>query len=448
MNISEERDQLLKSMNASLKSKKLYPAGHPAIVAPVGRTFQLLSETLKGRNNIAVSMSSEALLFDGTLLSEAERLYPDIMIHMTEKNIDAIIFERGATEKELSNLFDVLSGPKELKGKQLQNELHARGIVHITLKSIPLGKRNSLEVYNGALDVVKNVMNEVRMGKLPKSEAVNTVIDEVTETVLSDRNAMIGLTMIKNYDNYLYNHSVNVSILSLALGCALNLDKTALHALGVASMLHDIGKTGVSEKIIRKPGGLSSDEWDKIKEHPQLGANITKRMDGLDERVSTLIYEHHIRFDHSGYPQMATAVHPLSQIITIADAYDALTTLRVYQKPYSPVEAIKIMSNLSGRHFSPETLKTFVDMMGLYPVGTMVRLNSYEIAIIVRVGDSPDRPCVKVIYDPEGKAYQEPIDLDLSSDMDKTILSNVNPAVTGTALDAFFEKEAARAAAV
>ncbi len=448
MNISEERDLLLKSVNASLKSKKLYPAGHPAIAAPIGRTFQLLTDTLKGRSNIAVNMSSEALLFDGTLIADGERLYPDIMHHMTEKNIDAIIFERGLSEKELSNLFDVLAGPKELKGKQLQNELHARGIMHITLKSIPLGKRSSLEVYNGALDVVKNVMNEVRMGKLPKSEAVNNVIDEVTETVLSDRNAMIGLTMIKNYDNYLYNHSVNVSIISLALGCALKLDKAALHALGVAALLHDIGKTGVSEKIIRKPGGLSSDEWDKIKEHPQLGAKIAHRMEGLDELISTLIYEHHIRFDHSGYPQMAKEVHPLSQIITIADAYDALTTLRVYQKPYSPVEAIKIMSNLSGRHFSPTTLKTFVGMMGMYPVGTMVRLNSYEIGIIIKVGDAPDRPCVKIMYDPDGKAYAEPIELDLSTDMDRTILSNVNPEVTGTALDAFFEKQAAAAAAM
>jgi len=120
-----------------------------------------------------------------------------------------------------------------------------------------------LEIYNGAVEVVKNVMGEVRMGKIPKSGPVNAIVDEVTESVLSDQNAIMGLTMIKNYDNYLYNHSVNVSVTSIALGRAMQFAKAELRVLGVGALLHDIGKTGVSEQIIRKPGGLSTEEWEK-----------------------------------------------------------------------------------------------------------------------------------------------------------------------------------------
>ncbi|MBI5642525.1 MAG: HD-GYP domain-containing protein [Deltaproteobacteria bacterium] len=445
MNGTENSDLLLKIINSALKSKKLYPPGHPSIAAPVNKVFQLLSEALKTDNNVMIGILHETLVFDDNMIQDGDKLYPDILSYMGDKNIDALIFERGTSVKELSTAFDILSGPR-LQGKELQRELHTKGVTHITLKSIPTGKRNALEIYNGAVEVVKNVMGEVRMGKLPKTEPVNNIIEEITETVLSDQNAIMGLTMIKNYDNYLYNHSVNVSIMAIALGRNMALDKEELHAVGVAALLHDVGKTGVAEDIIRKPGGLSSEEWEKLKEHPLLGSNIAKRMEGLEELIGRLIYEHHIKYDHSGYPQTTSSIHPLSQIITISDAYDALTTLRVYQQPHSPVEAIKVMNNFSGRHFNPDTLKAFVNMIGVYPVGTMVRLSSNEIGVVTKLNSEfPALPFVKVLYDMEGNSLEASFELDLSTSQDKAIVSTVNPATTTTDIGSFFEKEAANA---
>ncbi|MBI5345178.1 MAG: HD-GYP domain-containing protein, partial [Deltaproteobacteria bacterium] len=380
----QDPEALLKTLNAALKSRKLYPPGHPAISAPAKKAYQILTDSLKSKSSMVMGLMNEALVFEEELIKDSERLYPDMIQYMTEKNVDAVIFEKGIMEKELAALFDILSGPA-MQGSELQKELHSKGVTHITLKSIPAGKKNFIEVYNGAVEIVKNVMGEVRMGKIPKAGPVNDIVNEITDSVLSDKNAVLGLTMIKNYDNYLYNHSVNVSIMSLALGRELNLDNASLHAVGVAGLLHDIGKTGVSENIIRKPGGLSSEEWDKIKEHPLLGSNLIKRMEGMDGQIGTLIYEHHIKYDRSGYPATPSALHPYSQIITIVDAYDALTTLRVYQRPHDPVEAIKILQNFSGRHFSPDILKAFVKMLGVYPIGTMVRLSTNEIAIVTKI---------------------------------------------------------------
>ena len=444
MNGPDGREAILKNINAALKSRKLYPPGHPAIAAPANKACALLTDELKGINNLAIGLVNETLVFEDDMVEGGEKLYSELIQYMTEKNVEAMIFEKGFSIKELTNIFEILSDSQVLKGPELQQELHMRGVLHITLKSAPAGKRNILEIYNGAVDVVKNVMGEVRMGKIPRTGPVNDIVNEMTESVFSDPHAILGLTMIKNYDNYLYNHSVNVSIMSLSLGKFMGLSDIDVHALGVASLLHDIGKTGVSEQIIRKPGGLSSEEWEKVKQHPQLGSNIIKRMEGIDETIGRLIYEHHIKFDHSGYPETVESLHPLSQVITVCDAYDALTTLRVYQKPHDPVEAIKIMSNFSGRHFNPDILKSFMDMMGLYPLGTMVRLTTGELGVVTKLNEgAPEKPIVKILYGEDGAEVETPFEADLSTDSRREIVTNVNPATTAVDLGAFVEKEAA-----
>ncbi|MBI5561727.1 MAG: HD domain-containing protein [Deltaproteobacteria bacterium] len=439
-----DKDGILKSINAALKSKKLYPPGHPAIAAPAKKSHEMIAEALKAAPHIMIGLVNDALIFENHPVADADRLYPELINYMSEKGVDAIIFEKGLGDKEFANLVDILTSAASYRGPELQMEMHQKGITHITLKSMPIGKKSIIVVYNGAVETIKNVMHEVRLGKIPKSEPVKKVIEELTETVLTDQNAIIGLTMIKNYDNYLYNHSVNVSIIALSLGKALNLESGELHAVGIGSLLHDIGKTGVAENIIRKPGGLSSEEWEKIKEHPLLGSNIIKRMEGLDETVGRLIYEHHIRYDHSGYPQTTAKLHPLTQIITISDAYDALTTLRVYQQPHNPVEAVKVMNNFSGRHFNPDILGTFISMIGAYPVGTMVRLTTNEVGVVTRINkDAQDRPTLKLLYNADGSGLPSPIEVDLAQTDEKSIVSTVNPATTGTDLAAFFEQEAA-----
>ena len=441
---ADSKELVLQSMNGALKSRKFYPAGHPSIAASTRKTLQHINEALRDRNNLLIGLVNQSLILDDTPVVDAGKNYPDIIRHMENRSAEAIIFEKGVTENELSGFIDAFSADNDLPAQEIQKELSSQNVIHITLKSLPMGKRSLLEVYNDAVEVVINTMAEVRMGKIPRSEPVNNIINELDESVFSDPNAMIGLTMIKNYDNYLYNHSVNVSILSIALARAMKLDSQNLHIVGVSSLLHDIGKTGVSEQIIRKPGGLSSEEWEKIKEHPRLGSNIIRRMSGMDESTGRIIFEHHVKFDHSGYPETSSSLHPLSQIVTIADAYDALTTLRVYQQPRNPVEAIKVMMNLSGRHFDPKILKSFINMIGMYPVGTTVRLSTNEIGIVVKVDSvSSDTPVVKVLYDPSGNALEKPFEIDLSSKGPETpfIIATVDPALKNINIGEFFKNE-------
>ncbi|MFQ5586853.1 MAG: HD-GYP domain-containing protein, partial [Thermodesulfobacteriota bacterium] len=378
---TERIDTLLRNINSATRNTRLYPPGHPAIATQLTKALQGITEILKmkSQKRIFIGKLKDVLVFDETPIMDAEEKIGDFLQQMESKGVEGIIFEQGILAREFSGFVSILAGEEDIKGSALQKKLHQEGVKHITLKSIPFGKRTLIEIYNDTIGVVQDVMHEVRLGKIPRSDGVTQVMGEMTDSVLTNKTAMIGLTMIKNYDNYLYNHSVNVSILSLALAQSMKYDKKELMAAGIGGLLHDVGKTGVAEDIIKKPGGLSEDEWKKIREHPVLGAQIIERMKGLDKSTARIVYEHHIRYDRSGYPKTDSPLHPLGMVVTLTDAYDALTTLRVYQRPYHPAEAIKILNSLSGKHFDPDILQSFVNMLGVYPMGTMVRLATNEI---------------------------------------------------------------------
>ena len=417
----ENIDVILKNINSAVKGKKLYPAGHPAIAAPI---------------------TKDVLIFEETPLMDAEKTFGELLHQMKQREIESIIFEKGLIQEEFFSFIDAISGEPIFKGKELQTMLASKNILHITIKSIL--KRNIFETYNDAINVVQDTIRQIRLGKVPQTGEILRVSDELTELVLTDQNAMLGLTMIKNYDNYLFNHSVNVSILSVALAEHMKQEEANRRIVGVGGLLHDLGKTGVAEEIIRKPDRLSTEEFESIKQHPVLGSKMIEQMPGLAGLISRVVYEHHIRYDHSGYPHTESPLHPLSMIVTIVDAYDAMTTLRVYQRPFNPVEAIQLMDTMSGKHFDPNTLKAFIAMIGFYPVGTTVRLNTNDIGIVTKANPTDSlSPTVKMLFGGDGKQIDKPYELDLFKKDNRNIkiIAPIDPLTKGIDLGHFFEEE-------
>ncbi|MEE9591325.1 MAG: HD-GYP domain-containing protein [Thermodesulfobacteriota bacterium] len=441
----EKIDSLLRNINSATRNIRLYPSGHPAIESQFSKTLQEITELFKTNNRIFIGKTKDVLVFNETPIMDAEEKIGDLIFHMDDKGVEGIIFEKGITNNEFSDFIDLLSGEESIKGRALQKKLHEKGIKHITLKSMSSGKKTIVDIYNDAIDIVKDAMNEMRMGRIPKTAEITSVVNGLTDAVLSNRDAMIGLTMIKDYDNYLYNHSVNVCILALALAQHMKYDKKNMVIAGMGGLLHDIGKTGVSENIIKKSGVLSSEEWDKVKEHPLLGSQAIERMATMDKFVARIVLEHHVRYDHSGYPQTDnTNLHPLSMIITIVDAYDALTTLRVYQKPYHPTEALQILNGLSGKHFEPNTTRAFINMLGVFPIGTLVRLSTNEVGIVTALNnENEEKPILKVVFNNEGERIEPPLEVDLSKEdeNERFIVSPVDPLSKGIYAGLFFEEE-------
>jgi putative nucleotidyltransferase with HDIG domain len=262
------------------------------------------------------------------------------------------------------------------------------------------------------------------------------VIDTMRDIILTDESALFGLTLLKKYDEYTYTHSVNVAIFCLAFGKHLGLEGDALRRVGLGGLLHDVGKVRTCEDIIKKPGALTDEEMKIMQRHPQLGAEITEAMRGIDRETAEIVLHHHIRHDGSGYPLLPSGrqVHPHGQLVALADCYDALTTTRTYQKSRHPSEAVRLVRRMSGKAYAPEIVTAFVDMVGTYPVGELVRLASNELAVVTSLNHvDATSPKVRIVTNRCGELLDACEDVDLAAETGpaRMIVASVDPLVKG-----------------
>ena len=416
--------QALKYISGGLKMKSFYPPGHPAITQQIEKSYNLISTILQNEETFTIAMVDDVFIIQKQPLYDASELFDDFVHMFREKMVERVTFSSGLARDELTNFYEILASPVQEINSQggLQAAFDSRGLSHINLERLEKEKKDldalARKIYSDALEVMSQVTAEVRLGNLPRAEGVKAVVSGMVDVVLEDKNAILGLAMIKGYDDYLFNHSVNVSILAMSLGEALGLPEATLNDLGVGSLLHDIGKIKTPEEIVKKPGKLSDSEWEIMKEHPSRGHELLAKMRDIHETSADIAMEHHLRHDkQGGYPDKAVGrdPNPCSQIVTVADTYDAITTLRPYKESIDPSEALKMMEELAGTTLNPEYYKAFVKMLGIYPAGTLVRLDTNEIALIFRPNYAkPMRPQVKILIDEEGERLKEPLEADLT----------------------------------
>ncbi|MGQ9465742.1 MAG: HD-GYP domain-containing protein [bacterium] len=290
------------------------------------------------------------------------------------------------------------------------------------------------KTYFKALKVTKNLVQNLWNRQHVDTRSFRRVIYTLIESLSQDEYGLIALTTIKNFDEYTYNHSLNVGVLSLAMGQRLGMEKKNLVKLGTAGLLHDIGKVAISKQIIDKPGALTKDEWEILKNHSIYGVSEIIKTRGLDEisfASFLTAYQHHWNYDGSGYPKRADPrVQPnlYARIVRICDAYDAMTTPRTYQLlPYLPAVAIRVLWSNINTYFDPILTKVFIQIFGLYPVSSCLELNTGEIAIVLRQNSAHiDRPIIKVVVNSKGEKTNGPI-IDLTMNKSITITKPVYP---------------------
>ncbi|MEG6616407.1 HD-GYP domain-containing protein [Peptococcaceae bacterium 1198_IL3148] len=244
-------------------------------------------------------------------------------------------------------------------------------------------------------------------------ESVNDIMDEL----LSTHNIMVNLTDIRNSDDYVFYHSVNVCVLAIITGIALGYDRRRLKDLAVGAMLHDIGKIKVPKEILNKPGRLTSEEFAVIKKHSQWGYEMLKTNFNVSAISCVAAYQHHERYNGEGYPQglEGDQIHEFSQIVGLVDMYDAITADRVYRQAFPPNEAYEMIAGTGDYFFRYDIVKAFLDHVAAYPVGTIVELNTGERGIVVstKMGFSL-RPKIKLLYDSDGQPILNCTYLDLA----------------------------------
>jgi len=298
------------------------------------------------------------------------------------------------------------------------------------------------KTYLSAVMYIKGVMNKIQSDKDIDIKKAKRVFTSVINTVVDHEQILLGMTTIRDYDEYTYFHCANVSILSVALGQRLGLSRKMLIDLGIASLFHDLGKIEVPYEILNKPDRLVDAEWRIIKQHPTWGVKAILNMRDMDEftiRSALVAFEHHMNLDHSGYPivTIPTELDFFSKIVSIADRYDAMSTVRVYAKtPMSPDNALRILMNRSGRELDPVLCKYFINMVGVFPIGTLVSLDSDELGLVFENNrQALFRPRVMLITDSKGNRMEGHV-IDLaekneSDDYIRTITKAMDPAEYG-----------------
>ena len=261
-------------------------------------------------------------------------------------------------------------------------------------------------------DIVTNPEDQ-----LFEEQIIAGLVGELLEHVEMDASLFLNLTHLKTYDNYLFSHSVNVSILALLIGEQLNYSSEELNQLGVAALLHDIGMLKVPMEIWRKSGTLTPDEYQEIRNHPLYGEEILAAKN-MSKEIRAVAAQHHERFDGSGYPNKlkSSEINYKARIVALADVYDACISERPYRERITPQEALRLIV-ADQELYDPQILKVFISTMAVYPIGSLVKLNTGEIGKVIKVRNKqPFRPVLQIYFDREEKLLDEPIRLDLSED--------------------------------
>ncbi|GAB4541902.1 MAG: hypothetical protein Fur0020_11370 [Thermodesulfovibrionia bacterium] len=348
------------------------------------------------------------------------------------KRLTTAILNAGFSEKPFNTLTEALSGIDSIDIIELRKVKEDE----VRLEKKEIVKRT----YSSTVLLTKDVFNKLKTGERANIKRAKRVIGTVVDQIIEDETMLIGMTTIKDYDEYTYYHSVNVSILSVALGHRLGLPKRTLSRLGLSALFHDIGKIDIPLSILNKPTDFTEDEWKIVREHPRNGAELLLKMRNIDELLISLIipaFEHHLNYDLSGYPKIKSDVELdlFSKIISIADQYDAMTSARVYSRtPMNPEMALSTMMERSGKQLDPSLLKVFINMVGVYPIGTLVMLDTNELGLVFENNPNPDfidRPRVLIVCDSSGnKIDGRVIDLmerDEVGNFKRTIVKTLDP---------------------
>ncbi len=406
----------------ALHRTSLYPADHPACRDAVAAVATELAEILDRDNTVAAAVVDDRLLLSGYPQGENEIRLPGGMRDLHRWSIEHLAFERGVMLKEIQALFGLLHR-RPADGEDATTVLSREGVTHIKVGRLSTGGNAAvnetvgIRLYRQAVEEVAAIHRQVGEHRQVDLGQARHIVEAVIEDQQRG-DQLQALTWLKSHDDYTYTHVLNVCILTVAQARTLGMKEARLNAIGVAALLHDTGKCFVPPELLRKPGKLTAAEFEVVKQHPALGAKLLRSLPHVDDLTVLVAYEHHMRFDGSGYPERAHPRTPnlASRLCTIADYYDALRTIRSYKKEITPDEALRIMSQGAGTVLDPVLFKHFVEMVGLYPRGCLVQLTDGRVAVVVatRTGFAT-LPMVRVVTDEDGALLSNPVEVDLAA---------------------------------
>lgn len=453
----------------ALRNLKMYPVENAVVQKALDELTALSGQLIDGDGECEFRLAGEFLFLNATRMKldlDNYTSFSYILGRCRDSGVGLIRFVDRPSARDWTILLSFLANPQGRAATE-RFELLQRRLAETNVGVFEVlppmdsaddpedeleAKERAKRTYQQSVTTTKDVINSVRMGASPNIKKIKRVVQGIVDQILSEETSLIGLTTIRDYDDYTFTHCVNVCIFSVALGRRLGLTRLQLYDLGFAGLFHDIGKSRVPIDIIQKPDMLTDDEWRYVSAHPWLGVLALFQLREQSEfpyRSMMVAYQHHMKRDLTGYPRSLRMAEMTfySKIVAVADGFDAATTRRAYMsEALDPAAVLKEMRDNPRRGMDPVIVKAFVALLGIYPAGTFVVLDTFELAIVHGANPLPDmvsRPIVRLVSDALGNV-QHPGELadlaerDADGAFRRTIIKTGDPDRYGIRVGDYF----------
>jgi HD-GYP domain-containing protein (c-di-GMP phosphodiesterase class II) len=430
----------LVSLYAGLRSLKLYPVENAAVQRALDELRDNAEAVLAREGEIEIRTSGDFLFVNGTRLRlelDNYASFSHVQSLLRAFDIGHLTVQAAVTRQEWQAFLSMLlslanAGDPEERFHALAERMVQAGVTNLLVEEVRGGdgeqeraaREQAKQTYSHGVAVTKEAVNSVRLGRTTNIKKAKRAVQMIVDQVLNNETSIIGLTQLRDYDEYTFTHSVNVCIFAVALGRKIGLDKLQLYDLGLTALLHDIGKARLPVEVLNKAEGLTDAEWRTLQTHAWYGALTLFGLRAYEEipyRSILVAHEHHMKTDLTGYPRHVRhrSLGIFSRLVAVADGFDAATSRRAYQTvPIEPDEVLREMWENPRRGYDPVLVKALINLIGIYPVGTCVILDSLEVGIVTAANpdlESINRPIVSLVIDANGASLPPPgVSVDLS----------------------------------
>src|SRR5262252_660017 len=430
---SELGSALIQRVVALMRTARTYDVSNMAFQRQLQEFMAVLRRLLDEEEEVTLVAVADYFYLNGVRVKASTALmvpYQTLLAGFQRRQTGGVRFLQGASEAEVERFFQIFLAaedpalapklPETVDEASIQNivplpaaQLEAEDLVR-ELEDLPKPQQErarAKQVFWRAVVGTKKVVLRARQTGRPDLRHAKRVVQPIVDTVMKSEYTLVGLTALKDHDEYTYAHCVNVAVLSVGMGQSLGLPRQALADLGVAGLLHDLGKMRVAGDVLRKPGALTAEEWHQMRRHPIEGAKMVARMPGLSQVMIDSMrgcLEHHMNYNHTGYPDLAVdwGQATLSRIVAMADCFDAITAHRAYYKrPHTAFEGLQALMGPNRVNFDPAVLWALIKTVGLYPAGTVMQTESGHVVIATSPNPADvTRPFCRVLHRPADAA--------------------------------------------
>ncbi len=434
--LSELGASLVQRIVALMRTARTYDVSNMAFQRQMQEFIGVLRQLLDEEDEVTLVAVADYFYLNGVRVKVSTALmgpYHTLLADFERRQTGGLRFLQGVNEAEVERFFQIfLAAEDPALAPTLPETVDAASVHNIVplpaahmdpedlareLDGLPkpqAERAKSRQVFWRAMVGTRKIVLRARQTGRPDLRHAKRVVQPIVDSVLKSEYSLVGLTALKDHDEYTYAHCVNVAVLSVGMGQAIGLPRQALADLGVSGLLHDLGKMLVSGAVLRKAGALTSDEWMQMRRHPIEGAKMVARMPGLSQVMIDSMracLEHHMNYNRTGYPDTSVdwGQATLSRIVAMADCFDAITAHRAYYtRPRTAFEGLQVLMGPNRVNFDPAVLWALIKTVGLYPAGTVMQTTSGHVVLAMTPNpDDVTRPSCRVLLGPDGSAPAE-----------------------------------------